>query len=160
MGATDASAEQEAERLVKTYGDMLYRICVVTLCSRADAEDAVQNTLIKRLRRNRPFHSPEHEKAWLIRAAISSCRELHRKRAPDVPLYGACAPDDSIAQEHWEILQSVMALPAIYKTALVLYYAYGYKTDEIAAMLHVRPATVRKRLQYGRELLKLEYERE
>lgn len=160
MGAMDASSEQEAERLVNTYGDMLYRICMVTLCSRADAEDAVQNTLIKRLRRNRPFHSAEHEKAWLIRAAISSCRELHRKRAPAVPLHGACAPDDSIAQEHWEILQSVMALPAIYKTALLLYYAYGYKTDEIAAMLHVRPATVRKRLQYGRELLKLEYERE
>lgn len=156
----DDRMEQEAEKLVNTYGDMLYRICTVTLCSATDAEDAVQNTLIKYLHRNRPFRSPEHQKAWLIRAAISSCRDLRREEKNSVPL---CIEQDlapGIPDEQWDILQSVLALPAIYKTVLLLYYLYGYKTGEIATILRIRPATVRKRLQYGRELLKLEYEKE
>lgn len=156
----ESELEQEAEHLVNIYGDMLYQICLVTLGREPDAEDAVQNTLLKCLRRKRPFRSPEHQKAWLIRAAVSSCRDLCRKEKNNQALFGEIAPAQDISEEYWEILQSVMALPSIYKIVLLLYYLYGYKTDEIAAMLHIRPATVRKRLQYGRELLKLEYEQE
>ena len=39
----------EAERVVEQYGDMLYRLCLVALGSRADAEDAVQDTMLRYL---------------------------------------------------------------------------------------------------------------
>ncbi|MDD7646674.1 MAG: sigma-70 region 4 domain-containing protein [Ruminococcus bromii] len=41
---------------------------------------------------------------------------------------------------------------------LYLYYAEGYKTDEIAQMLKISPAAVRKRLEKGRKQLKLIYD--
>lgn len=51
-------------------------------------------------------------------------------------------------------------LPEQYRTVLCLHYVEGYQSGEIAAMLGLQPGTVRKRLQYGRQKLKLEYEQE
>ena len=46
-------------------------------------------------------------------------------------------------------------IPEKYRTILVLYYAEGYNSREIAMMLGMRSATVRTRLVRGRTLLKI-----
>ena len=56
------------------------------------------------------------------------------------------------------IFMDILLLPDKYKTVLYLYYAEGYKTDEIAQMLKISPAAVRKRLEKGRKQLKLIYD--
>jgi RNA polymerase sigma-70 factor (ECF subfamily) len=53
-----------------------------------------------------------------------------------------------------------MSLPAKYKIVMALYYVEGYKSKEIAEIIDVNEAAVRKRLQKGRELLKVEFEKE
>ena len=45
-------------------------------------------------------------------------------------------------------------LPAALRTAVHLYYAEGYSTEEIAAMTDCPPATVRTRLRRARMKLK------
>ena len=35
------------EEVVREYGDMLYRICIVMLCNEQDAQDAVQDTFCR-----------------------------------------------------------------------------------------------------------------
>ena len=40
---------------------------------------------------------------------------------------------------------------------LHFYYIEGYKTKDIANIPSVSPQTVRKRLHYGRDMLKIEY---
>ena len=47
-----------------------------------------------------------------------------------------------------------MELPRKYRVVLHLYYYEGYTTEEIAGLLHRRPATVRSQLDRGRKLLK------
>ncbi len=39
--------KEETENMVKTYGDMLYRICLVMLKNENDAEDAVQDVIMR-----------------------------------------------------------------------------------------------------------------
>lgn len=48
-----------------------------------------------------------------------------------------------------------MALPVKYKEVVWLHYYEGYQTDEIAAMLHRPPSTVRNQLRDARAKLKL-----
>ena len=61
------------------------------------------------------------------------------------------------AQEHPH-LQELYALPAKWKTVLMLYYFEGYSVKEIGEILGLSESAVKKRLQRAREALRLEME--
>lgn len=68
--------QQEAERLVQTYADGILRLSYTYLKNISDAQDVCQEVLIKRLAQKKIFHSPEHEKAWMARVTINTCKDL------------------------------------------------------------------------------------
>lgn len=149
--------DEQMKKIVDTYSNMLFKICFVMLCNEHDAEDAVQETFIKYLERGPRFESDEHEKAWLIRVAenISHNMIRFRVRHPAVnldDLQEYCQDSSDL-----EALEFIMNIPAKYKSVLLLFYVERYQTDEIAKMLNLSETAVRKRLQYGREILKHEY---
>src|SRR5690554_4560513 len=72
------SDELNIERIVDTYGNMLFRICLVILCNEKDAEDVVQDTFITYITKSPTFKDSEHEKAWLITIATNRCKNLRR----------------------------------------------------------------------------------
>ena len=67
--------QQEAERLVNTYSDLILRLSYTYLRSTQDGEDICQTVLLKLLAEEEAFTSPEHEKAWVIRATINACKD-------------------------------------------------------------------------------------
>jgi RNA polymerase sigma-70 factor (ECF subfamily) len=66
------------------YGNMLFRLCIIILGNSNDAEDVIQETLIKYIQKAPAFKNIEHEKAWLITVATNKCRDILRfkKRYP------------------------------------------------------------------------------
>ena len=52
----------------------VYRVCFMYLRNVHDTEDAVHNTFMKLIEKQKRFESTEHEKAWLIRG-ISECMQ-------------------------------------------------------------------------------------
>lgn len=143
------------EKMVLTYSDMLYRICVVMLGNDADAQDAVQDTFCRYLERPAKFADKEHEKAWLIRVATNRCRDMlrFRLRHPKVDLEEITAGYED--PEYSEVLSELMKLPLPVKSAVYLYYIEGYKTAEVAELLKISTNAVKKRLQRGRKMLRL-----
>ena len=79
MKNTSARPADGIEAVMNTYGNMLFRLCLLTLGNAADAEDAVQDTLIKYLQKAPVFESADHEKAWLITVATNRCRDMLRE---------------------------------------------------------------------------------
>ena len=148
------------ERIVEQYGDMLYRICIIMLCAQADAEDAVQETIIAYFRKAPEFRSAEHEKAWLITVARNKCRSMQRFRK-NHPMI-SCEELETIVQdeESTHMIEVLMQLPEKYRIALTLHYIEGYKVDEIAKMIGRTPSAVKMRLSKGRELLEKKYKEE
>lgn len=63
---------------LETYSDMVYRICFLYLHNRADFDDVYQEVFLRLLKRNTPFESKEHEKAWLIRVTINLCKDISK----------------------------------------------------------------------------------
>ena len=61
------SQKDRLENIMHTYGNSLFRLCLLTLGNATDAEDAVQETFLKYLQKAPEFADAEHEKAWLIR---------------------------------------------------------------------------------------------
>lgn len=78
MKEISARPAEKIEEAVNTYGNMLYRISVVMLKNKQDAEDAVQDTLLKYIQKAPQFEDDEHEKAWLIKVITNRCKDVRR----------------------------------------------------------------------------------
>lgn len=160
MSNSSAWPTDEIERIIRKYGDMLYRLCLIMLKSDSDAEDAVQETIIVYYRKAPRFADSEHEKAWLIRVATNRCRDMLRFRArhPQVgdefPDIAADDPADS------GILEALASLPEKYRLVLTLFYIEEYRTEDIAQIIGRTPSAVRMRLSKGRKLLEEIYRKE
>lgn len=127
------------------------------LQSTADSEDAVSEVFIKYISAEKEFKDDEHKKAWLIRVAVNTCKNMLKFYRLRNYISLEDAENYCKTSEEKSILTEVLNLPEKYRTVIYLYYAEGYKTGEIAQMLSISPAAARKRLQYGRDMLRLEY---
>ena len=57
---SDRPTDDEVERIVNTYSNMLFKLCFTLLCNNADAEDAVEDTFIKYITKSPYFQDEEH----------------------------------------------------------------------------------------------------
>lgn len=146
-------AENNVEKAIKEYGDMVFRVCFVTLKNEADAQDAVQDTFIKYMQKAPRFENSEHEKAWLIRVATNRSRDMLKKRIRyaqvDVESVKSLAPNEEAVC----VLEALVSLPEKYSVVITLHYIDGYKVNEIAEIIGKTPSAVKMRLQKGRKLL-------
>lgn len=152
---TERPGREEIEAAVKDWGDMLFRLCFTMLGNQADAEDAVSETIIKYIEKAPAFADKEHRKAWLIKVASNNCRDMLRadRRRRWVSLEDVT---ELCRQERdRDVMYELLNLPPKYRLAVYLHYVAGYKTAEMAGMLGISPAAARKRLEYGRKMLKL-----
>ena len=147
--------EQEFNRAAERHLDMVYRIALNSLRHPADAEDAVQNTMLRLWRTDTDFAGEEHLRRWLARVAVNESRRIaaHPWRRRAVSLEEAREPVFQ-DRERRELYEAVMGLPAKYRVPLYLYYYEGYAVAEIGEILGLKPSTVQTRLSRGREKLK------
>ena len=66
--------DQRFQEAVERYGDMVFRLAYSYLKNRADAEDVMQESLLKLYVEPRDFLSEDHEKHWLLRVAANECK--------------------------------------------------------------------------------------
>ena len=66
--------------IVKAFQQPIYRYCYRLLANKQDAEDAVQDILVKAYQSLHQYKRAEHFSAWLYRIAYHYCLNLLRKR--------------------------------------------------------------------------------
>ena len=151
----NATVPLELGALYEAYADMIYRLALVRTRNRADAEDVLQDVFFRCLRRQPDFRDQEHQKAWLITAAINSSNSLlgradRRHGAGEEPLAYLATEDDTDDS----VYRAVMELPEKYRTAVHLFYYEGYSVEEIGRMTDTKAATVKSHLHRAREALR------
>lgn len=147
--------ETDVRLILRTHGDALYRSAYLLLGNPHDVQDILQEVLLRFLEKAPSFASVEHERAWLLRVTTNCCMDCLRFRKKhtytDLDLLKECLP----APEQRTRLEELYALPVKWKSVLILHYFEGYSVAEIAKILRLSENAVKKRLQRGREALKM-----
>lgn len=139
---------------------MLFKICMVFLGNKEDAEEAMQESFLKLMYKSPTFTDIEHEKAWLIRISTNICKDMLRSvwrkrviRMEDIEIYYQDFSDIHIMEE-------ILKLPSKYKTVIYLYYFEDYTIKHISKTLIIKESAVKMRLKRGRDMLKIKLEGE
>lgn len=149
-----AVLNQRAEEILNTYGNSILRYAYSYLHNMSDAEEVLQDTLVKFLQTAPVFETARHEKAWLMRVAgnLSKNRLDYNKVRMTDELSEELAADGR--EELSFVWDAVKTLPEKLRAVIHLFYYEGYSTAEIARLLDRNEATVRSDLHRGRAKLK------
>jgi RNA polymerase sigma factor (sigma-70 family) len=153
------------EEVARTYGRFLYTVAYRLTGNEADAEDLVQEVLL-RVRRGLDTYRPGSMEGWLSRittnAFLDDVRRRKRRPAvvmaepPDELLPPAAPADEALASSALpdQVQAALARLPDDYRAAVVLCDVVGESYDQIAETLGVPVGTVRSRIHRGRGLLR------
>ena len=171
ISAPATATPEEFERLVAPHRAGLQAHCYRMLGSAADAEDAVQDALLRAWRGLSGFQGRSSFSSWLYRIATNVClRMLERRPRRVLPVD---APDGEVAwlepytddrlgpaspEARYEQRESVelaftaalQHLPPRQRAVLLLRDVLGYAPAEIAEALDTTPAAVYSALQRAR----------
>jgi RNA polymerase sigma factor (sigma-70 family) len=153
-----SSGDQRAlSKIFRGFHQPLYRYCLAILGDRQDAEDALQETMIKVLRALPGEQRAIALKPWLYRIAHNESIDLLRRRRASVSLEeNEPAPGEGLAeqvetrQRLRQLIVDLGALPERQRGALLMREAGGLDFDEIATALETSPAVARQTLYEAR----------
>lgn len=177
LRARDDSAVHD---LANLYGSKIYHLAFRYMKNREDAEEVVQDVLLKvyqkiaafrgdaalsswiyritfntamsRLR-NGKFTRPAEVDQWTIQDENGSVVEGRARR--EVADWSSMADDEVFRGElRRKLVRAVLDLPAIYRAPVVLRDIHGLSTEEASAVLHVKDQTLKSRLHRGRMILR------
>lgn len=148
--------KEQFSELAAVHADTIFRITFHYSKNAADADDIVQNVLLKLYRTDKIFESDEHIRNWLIRVAVNESKKLLLS-----PWFQRTAPIEEYTQQldftepgQSELFQAVMALPKKYRIPIYLYYYEDYSVKEIAEICGRRESTIQTQLMRARKKLK------
>jgi RNA polymerase sigma factor (sigma-70 family) len=149
--------ERALERIYRDYHQQLYRFCLAIVGNPQDAQDALQNTMVKMLRALPGEKRDIALKPWLYRIAHNESIDLLRRRRPDVSLEAneprlseGLAAQVETRQRLRQLIADLSALPERQRETLLMREAGGLSFDEIGFALETSPAVARQTLYEAR----------
>lgn len=155
--------------------DAMYNFALRLTADPNDAEDLVQDTIVKAYRFFDSYEKGTNAKAWLFRILKNSYINTYRKKSkkPNQVDYDEVATfyetirdertdtsdlEDRMFRELIDdhISKALDQLPEDFRTVVLLCDVEGFTYEEIANMLDVPIGTIRSRLHRGRNLLRSE----
>jgi RNA polymerase sigma-70 factor (ECF subfamily) len=145
------------EQLVRKHAGDLFRFAHWLSRDRQQAEDIVQEALLRGWRAFPSLRDKEAAKSWLFSIVRN---EYYRACAKNAPVADAVDVEDiEVADERSELFglemrEALAALPLSYREPLALQVLGGYSCAEIAAMLNTTEGATMTRLTRARQALK------
>lgn len=153
------------DTLLPHFQKMAFRVAYNTLQDSHLAEDVVQEAFLTAYLRVDQLRNPQAFPAWLKKIVLTHCdRAIRGKRLRLEPIdvrYDLAAerpsPEDVVEESEMQhqVLYAIESLPEHERTVTESFYMQGESQKEIAERLHIPVTTVKKRLQYAREHLRL-----
>ncbi len=143
-------------RKVSELKNGMYSVAIGILKNEADADDALQNTLIASYKHLDQLKSTEKFKPWIYRILTNECYRIinNRKYDANIDEIGCAAynkQDYETKQTLWSIVNS---LELNYRTVIILFYYENMSIKDIAKTLNISTDNVKQRLSRARTKLK------
>ena len=168
-----------AERALELLQNTVFSFSMTVCGHREDAEDTMQDVLLKASPYLARFDSPKALTTWLYTVARNRCWMSRRKSkfapkehlsleelmpdAMELDHLGAIAaggpsPERSViaGQDSKQLQQAILKVPPPYRLVLVLHDVEELSTDEIARILNLKEGNVRVRLHRARLFVRKE----
>lgn len=155
--------------------DALYNFALRLTTDPIDAEDLVQETIVKAFRFFNSYEKGTNAKAWLFRILKNSYINIYRKKSKQPhqvdydevsTYYETVRSEQSDTTDMEDIMYrdmlddqitgALQRLPEDFRMVVLLCDVEGFTYEEIANMLDVPIGTIRSRLHRGRNLLRVE----
>lgn len=155
--------------------DSLYNFAIRLTTDPTEAEDLVQDTIVKAYRFFTSYEKGTNAKAWLFRILKNSYINNYRKKSKQPhqvdydevsSFYETVRSEQSDTTDMEDIMyrdmlddqvtKALERLPEDFRTVVLLCDVEGFTYEEIANMLDVPIGTIRSRLHRGRNLLRAE----
>ena len=158
-GQTEGSHEEiNVEEAIRIHGNMVYRLALVQMKNKNEAEDVFQEVFLRLVKYKERIQGREHLKAWLLRVTVNCCKKQFDSafRKKTVSIDRDVQSTDSYEMDLPEnlIYEAVLRLPADYRSTVHLFYYEQYSVSEIAEMLELSESAVKTRLYRSRGMLK------
>jgi RNA polymerase sigma factor (sigma-70 family) len=153
------------ETLLEPLLDPAYRLAVVMLQDRTEAEDVLQEAAFRAWKSIRSFRrGPASLKPWFLTIVANQCRQTRRARwwsvlrGPTVVL-DPVEPEDMVLQRS-DLAHAVANLGREDRVALHLYFGLDVPIHEVARALGVSPRGAKSRIHRAVKRLRLNLEDE
>ncbi len=146
--------------LFRRHRGRLWAVAVRTLANPEDAAEALQDAMIKAYQAAGSFRGSSAVTTWLHRIVVNACLDRIRSsgRRPTVPLpetelHASGGDDPASSALKLTVHRALAELPFDQRAVLVYIDMLGYPVEEVAAILKVRPGTVKSRASRARKRL-------
>jgi RNA polymerase sigma-70 factor (ECF subfamily) len=162
--------------LAARYGSQINQLALRYVKNHEDAEEVAQDVLMKVYRKIDAFRGDAALSSWIYRitfnTAMSRLRHARARRdraiassgpggnttatAAGEPADWSDLADEMLLRQEMkqQLVKALRALPDIYRVPVILRDVQGLSTEEAAAVLRVKPQTVKSRLHRGRLALR------
>jgi RNA polymerase sigma-70 factor (ECF subfamily) len=159
LAVVEPSRDAAVRYLVDCCSRRGFAIAVDLLGDRAEAEDAVQDALVRTLASWQQLRDPGALEGWFFRVLTNACIGTLRRRRVTQAFARLVGRGERLVPateggDHTRMLRELDRLPAMQKAALVLRYGHELSLEEIAAILDVGGETVKTHLKRGRARLR------
>lgn len=165
-------SEFELEAMVHT--EALFRTALRMTKNPGDAEDLVQETLLKAYKSFDRFEKGTNAKAWLFKIMTNTFINTYRARQKESTSVSFDEIDDSYLHSQIvgnssesgnpekdffnkildaDVVAAIEKLPEEFRMVVVLAFNEGFSYQEIADILGIQVGTVKSRLHRGRKIL-------
>ena len=147
--AADVDASFDAA--LDSHRRRLYGIAYAILRDHAEAEDALQEAMLKAWRSWTTLRDEDARQSWLIRICVNHCVNRRRSRRRHGEAGPADARDQAPVDPRFggrlvDLDRSYLRLSPRQRAAVLLHYHHGYSIDECADLMSCRAGSVRTHL--------------
>ena len=169
--------EHAVAELSSLYGQKIFQLAFRYLRNTEDAEEVVQDVLLKVFRKIDAFRGDSALSSWIFRITFNTAmsrlrrsKAMRNAEATDIEIgaptddapaafdpadWSNLADDAMLRSELRERLAAaVIALPEIYREPVILRDLNGLSTEEASSKLQIKDQTLKSRLHRGRLLLR------
>jgi len=163
VAAAQRGGEDAFAAVVRPHLEIAFRLAYVITGNAAEAEDAVQDALVKAWRALGRFRAGEPVRPWLLRIVANEARNRRRASGRRVRLALRIASERPAAEtdgavERGRLLDALHELPEDAQAVLACRYLLGLSEQETAAALDVAPGTVKSRTSRALDRLRELYD--
>ncbi|MEO6637546.1 MAG: sigma-70 family RNA polymerase sigma factor [Ginsengibacter sp.] len=142
--------------------DLMYRLALRLINNSAEAEDAVQQTMMKMWQRKDELNGIENVRAFVIKALQNDCMNRLKKVKTIERHHGQFGKMQTLTTEMAQgnmvaiIKNEINKLPEKQRMIIQLYDVEGFDTKEIADIVEIDEGAVRTNLSRARQKVKLQ----